>query len=176
MACALTNRSATASTGTWCHKAPSTQWPLHPGSNPVYGLNTLGGAIAVRTKTGFSAPGHQFEAYGGSWDRHSEELTSGWNNGEFGYFIDLHHFDEKGWRAFSPSKADQVFGTLSWRGDKGSLDLTLAATDNQPDAATVQCTVTIASASTARLCSRIPISDTSTACSSRNWRVVMLCT
>jgi outer membrane receptor protein involved in Fe transport len=103
---------------------------LHPGSNPVYGLNTLGGAIAVRTKTGFSAPGHQFEAYGGSWDRHSEELTSGWNNGEFGYFIDLHHFDEKGWRPFSPSKADQVFGTLSWRGDKGSLDLTLAATDN----------------------------------------------
>lgn len=104
---------------------------LHPGSNPVYGLNTLGGAVAVRTKTGFSAPRHQFEAYGGSWDRHSEELTSGWNNGEFGYFIDLHHFDEKGWRAFSPSKADQVFGTLSWRGDKGSLDLTLAATDNQ---------------------------------------------
>jgi len=103
---------------------------LHPGSNPVYGLNTLGGAIAVRTKTGFSGPGHQFEAYGGSWDRHSEELTSGWNNGEFGYFIDLHHFDEKGWRPFSPSKADQVFGTLSWRGDKGSLDLTLAATDN----------------------------------------------
>jgi iron complex outermembrane recepter protein len=104
---------------------------LHPGSNPVYGLNTLGGAIAVRTKTGFSAPRHQFEAYGGSWDRHSEELTSGWNNGEFGYFIDLHHFDENGWRAFSPSKADQVFGTLSWRGDRGSLDLTLAATDNQ---------------------------------------------
>ena len=103
---------------------------LHPGSNPVYGLNTLGGAIAVRTKTGFSAPKHQFEAYGGSWDRHSEELTSGWNNGEFGYFIDLHHFDEKGWRAFSPSKADQVFGTLSWRADRGSLDLTLAATDN----------------------------------------------
>ncbi len=103
---------------------------LHPGSNPVYGLNTLGGAIAVRTKTGFSAPKHQFEAYGGSWDRHSEELSSGWNNGEFGYFIDLHHFNEKGWRPFSPSKADQVFGTLSWRGDRGSLDLTLAATDN----------------------------------------------
>ncbi len=48
---------------------------LFPGSNPVYGLNTLGGAISIKTKTGFSAPGHQFEAYGGSWDRHSEELT-----------------------------------------------------------------------------------------------------
>jgi iron complex outermembrane recepter protein len=104
---------------------------LYPGSNPVYGLNTLGGSISVRTKTGFSAPGHQIEVYGGSWDRHSEELTTGWNNGTWGYFLDLHHFEEGGWRNFSPSKADQAFGTLSWRGDRGSLDLTLGANDNK---------------------------------------------
>ncbi|MEQ1530458.1 MAG: TonB-dependent receptor, partial [Methylococcales bacterium] len=104
---------------------------LYPGSNPVYGLNTLGGAISVKTKTGFSAPGHQIEVYGGSWDRHSEELTTGWNNGTWGYFLDLHHFEEEGWRDFSPTKADQAFGTLSWRGDKGSLDLTLGANDNK---------------------------------------------
>jgi len=103
---------------------------LYPGSNPVYGLNSLGGSISIKTKTGFSAPHHQFEAYGGSWDRHSEELTSGWNNGTWGYFLDLHHFEENGWRNFSHSKADQAFGTLSWRGDKGSLDLTLGGNDN----------------------------------------------
>ncbi|PKM10334.1 MAG: energy transducer TonB [Gammaproteobacteria bacterium HGW-Gammaproteobacteria-3] len=102
---------------------------LYP-SNPVYGLNSLGGAIAVRTKTGFSAPKHELEVYGGSWGRHSEELTSGWNNGAWGYFIDLHHFEEDGWRDFSPTNADQAFGTLSWRGDKGSLDLTLGGNDN----------------------------------------------
>lgn len=99
-------------------------------SNPVYGLNTLGGAIAIKTKTGFSSPKHQLEVIGGSWDRHSEELTSGWNNGTWGYFIDINHFEEEGWRDFSPTKADRVFGTLSWRGDKGSLDLTLGANDN----------------------------------------------
>ncbi|MGZ8193023.1 MAG: TonB-dependent receptor [Methylobacter sp.] len=104
---------------------------LYPGSNPVYGLNSLGGAISVKTKTGFSAPGHQIEVYGGSWDRHSEELTTGWNNGTWGYFLDLHHFEEEGWRNFSPSKADQAFGTLSWRNDKGSLDLTLGGNDNK---------------------------------------------
>ncbi|MEY3880795.1 MAG: hypothetical protein RIQ94_1591 [Pseudomonadota bacterium] len=104
---------------------------LFPGSNPVYGLNTLGGAISIKTKTGFSAPKHEFEAYGGSWDRQSEELSSGWNNGTWGYFLDLHHFAEQGWRAFSPTKADQAFGTLSWRGDKGSLDLTLGGNDNK---------------------------------------------
>jgi outer membrane receptor protein involved in Fe transport len=104
---------------------------LFPGSNPVYGLNTLGGAISIKTKTGFSAPKHEFEAYGGSWDRQSEELSSGWNNGTWGYFLDLHHFAEKGWRDYSPTKADQAFGTLSWRGDKGSLDLTLGGNDNK---------------------------------------------
>ncbi|MDA1343028.1 MAG: TonB-dependent receptor plug domain-containing protein, partial [Proteobacteria bacterium] len=104
---------------------------LYPGSNPVYGLNSLGGSISIKTKTGFSAPHHQIEVYGGSWGRHSEELTTGWNNGTWGYFLDLHHFEENGWRAFSPSKADQAFGTLSWRGDKGSLDLTLGGNDNR---------------------------------------------
>ncbi|HBA66651.1 MAG TPA: energy transducer TonB [Methylococcaceae bacterium] len=103
---------------------------LYP-SNPVYGLNSLGGAISIKTKTGFSSPKHELEVYGGSWGRHSEELTSGWNNGTFGYFIDLRHFEEDGWRDFSPTKANQGFGTLSWRGDRGSLDLTLGANDNK---------------------------------------------
>ena len=103
---------------------------LMPGSNPLFGLNTLGGAISLKTKTGFSAPGHQLEVSGGSWERHSEELTSGWNNGTWGYFIDLHHFEEEGWRDFSPTEANQVFGTLSWRGERSSLDLTLGANDN----------------------------------------------
>lgn len=103
---------------------------LMPGSNPLFGLNTLGGAISMQTKTGFTAPGHQLEVYGGSYERHSEELTSGWNNGTFGYFIDLHHFEEEGWRDFSPTEANQVFGTLSWQGERANLDLSIAANDN----------------------------------------------
>jgi len=103
---------------------------LMPGSNPMFGLNTLGGAISLKTKTGFSAPGHHIEVSGGSFERHSEELMSGWNNGTWGYFLDLHHFEEEGWRDFSPTKADQAFGTLSWRGERASLDLTLGANDN----------------------------------------------
>ncbi|ANE54967.1 MULTISPECIES: TonB-dependent receptor [Methylomonas] len=103
---------------------------LQPASNPAFGLNALGGSISVNTKTGFSAPGHSFEAQGGSWDRHSEEISSGWNNGTWGYFLDFKYFNEKGWRAHSPSEAKQGFGTLSWRGVKSSLDLSIAGTEN----------------------------------------------
>ncbi len=40
-----------------------------PGSNPVYGLNTLGGAIAIQTKDGRNNQGVALEAEGGSWGR-----------------------------------------------------------------------------------------------------------
>jgi outer membrane receptor protein involved in Fe transport len=106
------------------------QMALHSGSNAVYGLNAIGGAISMRTKTGFSSPGHQIEVSGGSWGRHTEELRSGGNDGSFAYFMDIKNFQEDGWRDFSPSDAKQGFGTLSWRGEKSALNLNLAATDN----------------------------------------------
>ena len=40
---------------------------LIPGSNPAFGLNTLGGALSVYTKSGGSYPGGSLEAYGGSF-------------------------------------------------------------------------------------------------------------
>ncbi len=103
---------------------------LQSGSNPAFGLNSLGGAIAMKTKTGFSAPKQQLEVSGGSWGRHSEEITGGWNNGEFGFFLDARYFNEDGWRDFSNSEVMQGLSTLSWRGTDSSLDLTLATADN----------------------------------------------
>ncbi len=103
---------------------------LHPGSDPVFGLNTLGGAIAIRSKTGFSYPHHQLKVYGGYWGRHNEELSSGWNNGSVGYFLYLRNFEEDGWRDFSPTHVRQVFGVLSWHGDVGELNLTLSGNRN----------------------------------------------
>jgi outer membrane receptor protein involved in Fe transport len=41
-----------------------------PGSNPLFGLNALGGAVSVQTKTGFSHFGHDVEVSGGSFGRY----------------------------------------------------------------------------------------------------------
>lgn len=103
---------------------------LQPASNPAFGLNALGGSISINTKTGFSAPKHVLEVQGGSWDRHSEEVSSGWNNGTWGYFLDFNNFSEAGWRDHSRSEAKRGFGTLSWRGNESSLDLSFAGTEN----------------------------------------------
>ena len=53
---------------------------LMSGSNPVFGLNTLGGALSLRTKSGHDNPGTEFEAYGGSFGRRS---FAGETGGEF---------------------------------------------------------------------------------------------
>ncbi|WP_087869702.1 TonB-dependent receptor [Bathymodiolus platifrons methanotrophic gill symbiont] len=103
---------------------------LQGGSNPAYGLNSLGGAIAIKTKTGFTAPEHSLTLSGGSWARHNEELTSGWNNDKFAYFLDLQYFHEDGWRDHSESGVFNGLGTLSWRTDDGQLNLTLAGANS----------------------------------------------
>src|SRR5205814_3759420 len=42
---------------------------LMPGSNPVFGLNTLGGALSIQTKDGRSNPGTSVQVVYGSYDR-----------------------------------------------------------------------------------------------------------
>ncbi|MDZ7737251.1 MAG: TonB-dependent receptor [Gammaproteobacteria bacterium] len=94
------------------------------GANPLFGLNTLGGAINLETKTGFSHPGHSLEVYGGSFDRIVSTIESGGNNGTLGYYTTIQYFDENGWRDASPSTAKNIFTALSYRdGTTTSLDL-----------------------------------------------------
>ena len=98
---------------------------LIPGSNPAFGLNTLGGALAMRTKSGFSHPGGKIEFSGGSFNRTNTELEYGGNNGTFGWYGAGDWFREDGWRDHSPSDVKQFFGKLSFRNAAGEADLTL---------------------------------------------------
>src|SRR6516225_4197514 len=102
---------------------------LISGSNPVFGLNTLGGALSVRTKSGHDNPGTEFEAYGGSFGRRSFEAESGGEFGDFDYFLTGSYFDENGWRDFSHSRAWQAFGKVGWQNDKSDLDLSYSYAD-----------------------------------------------
>jgi len=101
------------------------------GANPVFGLNTLGGAISVTTKNGFTHEGHSLEVYGGSFERVVTTIESGVNNGAWGYFFTGSYFDEQGWRDASPSNALNLFGAISWRGDDSTLDLSFNHGDTE---------------------------------------------
>lgn len=104
---------------------------LIPGSNPLFGLNTLGGALAIHTKSGAEFPGVKATLYGGSWDRRAFEFEAGGENKDknIDYFISANIFREDGWREHSSSDVKQVFGKVGWQDDTSDLDLSLALAD-----------------------------------------------
>lgn len=104
---------------------------LYPGSNPLFGLNTLGGALALRTKNGFDDSGVDMSFQGGSWDRKKGELSAGWNNGTLGAFVAYTGFDEEGWRDNSPSQVQQGFARVDWREDDFSMRFSSLFVGNQ---------------------------------------------
>jgi outer membrane receptor protein involved in Fe transport len=103
---------------------------LMSGSNPLFGLNTLGGALSIQTKNGFNFEGHELEAYTGSFGRDSGTISSGGNDGTFGYFVTGSITKEDGWRDFSPSRVEQLFTNLSYRNESSTLDLTIMSIDS----------------------------------------------
>lgn len=100
------------------------------GSNPLFGLNTLGGALSIQTKNGFTHSGHSLEAYTGSFGRDSGTIESGGNNGTLGYFVTGSITKEDGWRDFSPSRVEQFFSNLSYRNEGTSLDFGVTLVDS----------------------------------------------
>jgi outer membrane receptor protein involved in Fe transport len=106
---------------------------LVPGSNPMYGLNTLGGAIAIQTKSGRQAQGVGIEAEYGSWNRQRALVEYGGvsKDGSMDFYIGHQTTKEDGWRQFSPSHLNQTFAKTGWQSEKTKLDLSYIGTNNK---------------------------------------------
>ena len=96
------------------------------GAQPVFGLNTLGGALSLRMKNGFGQQGTQLDAYGGAFGRLGTSLQVGGNDGRWGYYGDVDYFKEDGWRDHSYSDALRVYGALSRHESDWAVDLSAA--------------------------------------------------
>ena len=106
---------------------------LISGSNPVFGLNTLGGALSINTKSGRTDPGGAVELTGGSWGRANGSAEYGGvsKDGSVDYFISGTASTEQGWRDASPSDVRQAFGKIGWQGEKTDMNLSLTLADNE---------------------------------------------
>ena len=104
---------------------------LFAGANPVFGLNTLGGALSLQMKNGFDYDTIGAEVYGGSFARRGASVQVGGNDGRWGYYGNVDYFEEDGWRDFSASDALRFFGVLSLRGTDSSVDLSVALARNR---------------------------------------------
>ena len=104
---------------------------LVPGSDPVFGLNTLGAAVTVRTKDGRSAPGTSLSVDGGSFGRRSGSIEHGGSNSKgLNWYLAGNWFREDGWRLYSPSQVRQGFGKVGYSIGKTKISLGFAYADN----------------------------------------------
>jgi outer membrane receptor protein involved in Fe transport len=105
---------------------------LMPGSNPLFGLNTLGGALNVQTKDGRSDPGADLQITFGSFGRRSAEFEmGGFSESGLDWYLGANAFAENGWRAASPSQVRQLFGKLGWRNANTHVSVTAAHANNR---------------------------------------------
>ena len=100
---------------------------LMPGSDPLFGVNTLGGALSVQTRDGTTSPGFSGKVtYGSSGRKGVEAEAGGGGTTGFNWFLAANAFHESGWRFDSPSDVRQGFARLGWRTQSTDLGLTLS--------------------------------------------------
>ena len=96
-ACGSTSRSATWSTGIYSRRSAISSIQLIPGSVPAFGLNTLGGALAIYTKSGAQYPGANVEISGGSFRRFEAQAEAGGSSDKLDWYATGRYLDDGGW-------------------------------------------------------------------------------
>jgi outer membrane receptor protein involved in Fe transport len=105
---------------------------MMPGSNPLFGLNTLGGALSIQTKDGRNSPGTKLQAIYGNDVRRALEFEHGGSRAGSGinWYVAGNLFAEDGWRDNSPSEVRQLFGKLGWGKGRSDVSVSLTYADN----------------------------------------------
>ncbi|MDP7339256.1 MAG: TonB-dependent receptor [Vicinamibacterales bacterium] len=104
---------------------------LSAGAEPTFGLNALGGALALRLKNGFDNRGFRGELSAGSFERFTGTAELGASRGPWAIYLGATRFDESGWRTASDSAVTQAVADLGYRDDRADVGLTVTFADTR---------------------------------------------
>lgn len=98
-------------------------------TSPVYGLNALGGILAVDTKNGRDAKGGEASVLAGDHGRAEGMLQLAGTRGEFSGYLALDRRHDGGWRVRSPSDLTNGFVDVGWDGSGAGVHLKAITAD-----------------------------------------------
>lgn len=99
-------------------------------ANPIYGLNALGGALVIATKTGRTAPGFRLSGSGGRYGEAEGVAEAGWAGERASAYVAVQERHDGGWRRFSPSTLYNGYADLGWDADDAGVHVKLLAADS----------------------------------------------
>ena len=111
------------------------------GSNPVFGLNALGGSVNVQLKNGFNWQGFEADVSGGSFGQIQGEFQYGKQAGNASTYVAGSVLHQGGWRDLQSTDLQNIFGDVGWRSDRAELHLNITAAHsvlNGPGSSPVQ--------------------------------------
>jgi len=111
------------------------------GSNPVFGLNALGGSLNIAMKNGFTYQGGEFDISGGSFGQVQGEFQYGQQSGNTSFYAAGSELHQDGWRDLQSTDIQNFYGDLGWRSDHAEAHLALSLANsviNGPGTSPVQ--------------------------------------
>lgn len=97
------------------------------GSNPVFGLNALGGSVNVQLKDGFTYHGFEADLSGGSFGQIQGEFQFGRQADNISTYVAGNVLHQAGWRDLQSSDLQNFFGDVGWRSERAELHLNVTA-------------------------------------------------
>ena len=99
--------------------------------NPTFGLNAIGGAVALDMKNGFTYQGFELDGRFGSRGRRQGAMQYGVQAGDFASYLAVEAAGDDGYRKLSGSRIHRLYGDVGYRGDQGEIHATMTLAQNR---------------------------------------------
>ena len=99
-------------------------------SNPIFGLNALGGAISIEMKNGFNYQGREIELLGGSFWRRSVGAQVGMQKGNTSFYVAADALNDNGWRDRSQSELRRIYADVGILGERTEFHVNFTGASN----------------------------------------------
>jgi outer membrane receptor protein involved in Fe transport len=100
------------------------------GSNPVFGLNAVGGALSIVMKDGFQFQGAEIDGRMGSFGRRQVGVQAGQKSGPMAVYFASEAIHDNGYRDFSSTNIRRAYGDIGVKSGSDEVHLSFTGAKN----------------------------------------------